>query len=238
MRIAPLAKARGVNVRWRPFLLGPIFKALGWDNSPFNLYPVKGRYMWRDLDRICGALALPFMQPSPFPQNTLAASRVAMVALAQDWGEDYCRAIYRARIRRGPQYRRAYNHCRGAHVTGKERGRHIAGGARRHDQVGIARADRGGATARHFRRAELRDARRRIVLGQRPAGGRARLGVGSLSPLAGRGWRAALAASRVRGRFRLAQNRGHAPSPDAPSLRSDASTSPRPAGRGKLCVLT
>jgi 2-hydroxychromene-2-carboxylate isomerase len=94
MRIAPLAKARGVSVRWRPFLLGPIFKAQGWDNSPFNLYPAKGRYMWRDLERISGALALPFKQPSPFPQNTLLATRVALVALAQGSGEDYCRAIY------------------------------------------------------------------------------------------------------------------------------------------------
>ena len=96
MRIASLAQARGVTVRWRPFLLGPIFKAQGWDNSPFNLYPAKGRYMWRDLERICDALGLPFVQPSPFPQNTLAASRVAMVALAQSWGEDYCRAVYGA----------------------------------------------------------------------------------------------------------------------------------------------
>jgi len=101
MRIAPLAAARGVNVRWRPFLLGPIFKTQGWDNSPFNLYPAKGRYMWRDLERICGALDLPFAQPSPFPQNTLLAARVAMVAVAQDWGEDFCRAIYRAEFGEG-----------------------------------------------------------------------------------------------------------------------------------------
>jgi 2-hydroxychromene-2-carboxylate isomerase len=101
MRIAPLAATRGVDVRWRPFLLGPIFKAQGWDNSPFNLYPAKGRYMWRDLERICGALDLPFAQPSPFPQNTLLAGRVAIVALAQDWGEDYCRAIYRAEFGEG-----------------------------------------------------------------------------------------------------------------------------------------
>ncbi len=101
MRIAPLAAARGVNVRWRPFLLGPIFKAQGWDNSPFNLYPAKGRYMWRDLERICGALGLAFVQPSPFPQNTLLAARAAMVALAQGWGEDFCRAIYRAEFGEG-----------------------------------------------------------------------------------------------------------------------------------------
>src|SRR4051794_27994955 len=101
MRIAPLAKARGVNVRWRPFLLGPIFKSQGWDNSPFNLYPAKGRYMWRDLERVCGALGLPFVQPLPFPQNSVLAARIALVGLAQDWGEDFCRAIYRAEFGEG-----------------------------------------------------------------------------------------------------------------------------------------
>ena len=92
MRIA--ADARGLAVRWRPFLLGPIFKAQGWDNSPFNLYQAKGRYMWRDLERICGELALPFTRPPVFPQNTILASRVALVGLAQGWGEDFCRAVY------------------------------------------------------------------------------------------------------------------------------------------------
>jgi 2-hydroxychromene-2-carboxylate isomerase len=101
MRIAPLADAGGVTVRWRPFLLGPIFKAQGWHNSPFNLYPAKGRYMWRDLERICGAVDLPFVQPSPFPQNALLAARVAMAGLAQDWGEDFCRALYRAEFGEG-----------------------------------------------------------------------------------------------------------------------------------------
>ncbi len=94
MRIAPLAEASGVTVHWRPFLLGPIFKAQGWDNSPFNLYPAKGRYMWRDLARTCETLSIPFTQPPRFPQNALLAARVAMAALAQDWGEDFCRAVY------------------------------------------------------------------------------------------------------------------------------------------------
>jgi 2-hydroxychromene-2-carboxylate isomerase len=53
MRVAPLAWQSGVMVRFRPFLLGPLFKAQGWSTSPFNLYPAKGRYMWRDLERIC-----------------------------------------------------------------------------------------------------------------------------------------------------------------------------------------
>lgn len=101
MRIAPLAKAGGVDVRWRPFVLGPIFKAQGWQTSPFNLYPDKGRYMWRDLERICGALNLPFVQPEPFPQNSLLAARVALTGLADTWGENYCRAVYRAEFGEG-----------------------------------------------------------------------------------------------------------------------------------------
>lgn len=101
MRIAGSAAARGVTVRWRPFLLGPIFKAQGWDNSPFNLYPAKGRYMWRDLARICEALGLPFQQPAAFPQNTILASRVALAGLARGWGEDFCRAVYAAEFGEG-----------------------------------------------------------------------------------------------------------------------------------------
>jgi 2-hydroxychromene-2-carboxylate isomerase len=96
MRAASLAERAGVALRWRPFLLGPIFKAQGWNDSPFNLYPAKGRYMWRDVARICAAQGLPFKRPAIFPQNTLLAARVALVALDQGWGEDYCRAIYTA----------------------------------------------------------------------------------------------------------------------------------------------
>jgi len=101
MRIGGLAKISSVEVRWRPFLLGPIFKGLGWETSPFNVYPAKGRYMWRDLDRICSVLELPFAQPSPFPQNSLLAARVSLIALAQNWGEDFCRAVYHAQFAEG-----------------------------------------------------------------------------------------------------------------------------------------
>ena len=101
MRIAPLAKSAGVAVRWRPFLLGPIFKAQGWDTSPFNLYPAKGRYMVRDCERQCDALGLTFRLPEPFPQSTLTAARVALVGLAAGWGEDFSRAVYRAQFAEG-----------------------------------------------------------------------------------------------------------------------------------------
>lgn len=101
MRISPLAEAAGVAVRWRPFMLGPIFKEQGWTTSPFNLFPAKGRNMWRDLERTCGTIGLPFVRPTTFPQNTLLAARVALVGLAEPWGEDYCRAIYRAEFAEG-----------------------------------------------------------------------------------------------------------------------------------------
>jgi 2-hydroxychromene-2-carboxylate isomerase len=95
MRIAPLAATAGVTIRFRPFLLGPIFKTQGWDTSPFNLYPAKGRYMWRDLERLCVDFGLPFRQPEAFPQPSLLAARVALVGLAENWGEEFCRAVFR-----------------------------------------------------------------------------------------------------------------------------------------------
>jgi 2-hydroxychromene-2-carboxylate isomerase len=96
MRIAPLAREAGVTVRYRPFLLGPLFKAQGWDTSPFNLYAAKGRNMWRDLERLCGDLGLPFRRPEPFPQNSLLTARVALVGFTADWGERFCRAAFLA----------------------------------------------------------------------------------------------------------------------------------------------
>jgi 2-hydroxychromene-2-carboxylate isomerase len=96
MRIPPLAREAGVTVRYRPFLLGPLFKAQGWDTSPFNLYAAKGRNMWRDLERLCGDPGLPFRRPKPFPQNSLLTARVALVGFTADWGERFCRAAFQA----------------------------------------------------------------------------------------------------------------------------------------------
>ena len=60
MRITPLADAAGIALKFRPFLLGPVFKAQGWETSPFNLYVSKGRNMWRDLERLCEELTCHF----------------------------------------------------------------------------------------------------------------------------------------------------------------------------------
>ena len=103
IRIAPLAREAGVTVRFCPFLLGPVFKAQGWNTSPFNLYPAKGRNMWRDLERLCGDVNLSFRRPEPFPQNSLLAARVALVGLNTTWGEEFCRTVFRAEFCEGRQ---------------------------------------------------------------------------------------------------------------------------------------
>ena len=66
MRMEELARAAGVAVVWKPLLLGPIFRAQGWSTSPFNLYPAKGRYMVREMERLTAARGLRFKMPSPF----------------------------------------------------------------------------------------------------------------------------------------------------------------------------
>jgi 2-hydroxychromene-2-carboxylate isomerase len=100
MRLENLVSGHAVELRWRPFLLGPIFASHGWRNSPFNLYPAKGRYMWRDIERVCGALDLPLKRPDPFPQNSLLAAR-ATLALVEKDRPAFSRAVYTAEYAQG-----------------------------------------------------------------------------------------------------------------------------------------
>jgi 2-hydroxychromene-2-carboxylate isomerase len=96
MRIDKLAAARGVEVEWRPFLLGPLFHAQqGLKDSPFNTFPVKGQYMWRDMERSCEKYSLPFRRPHRFPQNGLLASRITLALPQADRG-NFVKAVYQA----------------------------------------------------------------------------------------------------------------------------------------------
>jgi 2-hydroxychromene-2-carboxylate isomerase len=100
LRVAALAEERGVSVAWRPFLLWPIFAAQGWRDSPFNIYQAKGRYMWRDLKRICDAMGIPLKRPEPFPQPSLLAARVAL-GLEGDERSNFSRQVYIAEFGQG-----------------------------------------------------------------------------------------------------------------------------------------
>ena len=94
MRIEAVADAAGAQLVWRPFLLGPIFAEQGWNDSPFNIYPTKGRYMWRDLERLCDEYALDFRRPSVFPRNGLRAARIACLAADEGWCAELTRAVF------------------------------------------------------------------------------------------------------------------------------------------------
>ncbi len=97
MRIGEAAAGAGAPLEWRPFLLGPIFtEQLGIKDSPFNVFPVRGRYMWRDVERLCEKYRLPWKRPSAFPRNGLLAARVGCVADEEPWLPEFVRAVFRA----------------------------------------------------------------------------------------------------------------------------------------------
>ena len=95
-RVEDAARGAGLSVIWRPFLLGPVLKSMGIEDSPFNVYPVKGRYMWRDVERLCTRAGLPFRKPSVFPRNGLIAARIAIVGCSEAWGPNFVKGVYRA----------------------------------------------------------------------------------------------------------------------------------------------
>ncbi len=68
----------GVEVKYRPMFLGGVMKATG--NSPPGTVPAKGRYLGKDLRRWAKHYDVPFRFNSVFPQNTLSALRLALVA--------------------------------------------------------------------------------------------------------------------------------------------------------------
>jgi 2-hydroxychromene-2-carboxylate isomerase len=101
LRIEALAEEVGIALRWRPFLLGPIFAAQGWTNSPFNLYPNKGRYMWRDIARRAGRNGLTIVRPEVFPQNSLIAARLALAGREAGWMPAFSKALFHAQFCEG-----------------------------------------------------------------------------------------------------------------------------------------
>ncbi len=91
-----MAKVSGVTVNWKPFLLGPVFAAQGLADSPFNIYPIKGANMWRDMARICERENIPLQRPGIFPANSVLAAKLAMVGGVDGWIAGFSRAVYTA----------------------------------------------------------------------------------------------------------------------------------------------
>lgn len=93
MRIEETASRLGVTVIWRPFLLGPIFRSLGWTNSPFVLQKAKGDYVWQDMVRQSAKHGLPWQKPTDFPRSSLLPLRVALLGAEQNWCAAFCREV-------------------------------------------------------------------------------------------------------------------------------------------------
>ena len=66
-------KRVGRPLRWRPFLLGPVFKITG--QPPLVEIPMKGQYSKHDFLRSARVHKVPYKQPAKFPIGTVAAMR-------------------------------------------------------------------------------------------------------------------------------------------------------------------
>lgn len=85
-QLAALART-GATVRLVPILLGALFREIGQADVPlFAMPPAKARYIGLDMERWARWWGVPFVQPSKFPQRTIAAQR--SILLAGDLGDD------------------------------------------------------------------------------------------------------------------------------------------------------
>ncbi|KAG1206091.1 hypothetical protein G6F35_011314 [Rhizopus arrhizus] len=95
-RVDALAQAAGVRVDLRPFLLGPIFQAQGWNDTPFRLFPGKGAYMMRDIARLADKYGVVYNRPRLFPRMSVLPARIGLLGQDEPWGRDFCLAVFRA----------------------------------------------------------------------------------------------------------------------------------------------
>lgn len=95
-RIDELAAKYGRKVKWRPVLLGVIFKATG--AAPLTTVPLKGEYSKLDFARSARFMGIPYNPPSRFPLPTQMAARAYYWLLDHNHGmaRAFAKAVYRA----------------------------------------------------------------------------------------------------------------------------------------------
>ncbi|HYH99291.1 2-hydroxychromene-2-carboxylate isomerase [Hyalangium sp.] len=94
-QLAAVVKRTGAELRWRPFLLGAVFKATG--NVPPITNPSKGMYLAKDLEDWTHYLGLPsFRLPDTFPVDSLKANRLGLVAAEHGSIAPFSHAAFRA----------------------------------------------------------------------------------------------------------------------------------------------
>ena len=101
MRVADVAKEKGVEVKWRPFLFGAIFKMMKLPAPPMQMSPQKFKYMWLDVVRQAKRRGLDMNPPPEFPRSGVLPSRVTLIGLGEDWGEEFSRRVFQANFVHG-----------------------------------------------------------------------------------------------------------------------------------------
>ncbi len=80
-QIGAIAAAAGATLRWRPMLLGALFKEIGTPDVPlFTMPAAKRTYIGRELGRWANWWGVPFRFPSRFPMRTIAPLRLTSCA--------------------------------------------------------------------------------------------------------------------------------------------------------------
>ncbi len=93
-RVEEVARRTGATLRWRPVLLGGVFKATG-NHAPLET-PAKLRHMHVDLARWSQRLGVPLRWPATHPFSTVLALRATLAAEKQGRIAPFTHAVFRA----------------------------------------------------------------------------------------------------------------------------------------------
>lgn len=95
-RVQEVARRAGVDLAYRPFLLGGLFQAIGTPNVPlFEMPEPKKRHAVADMFRWAARFGVPFAFPTRFPMSTVKALRMVL-ALPDEQRAPLVNAVYRA----------------------------------------------------------------------------------------------------------------------------------------------
>lgn len=87
-RLRALTSGRAVQLRYRPMLLGGVFRAIGAGDGPMaTLPPAKRDHLARDLIRWADLDGIPFAQPAAHPMRTVRALRTLLGLSEARWPE-------------------------------------------------------------------------------------------------------------------------------------------------------
>jgi 2-hydroxychromene-2-carboxylate isomerase len=96
-QLEALCHKHGAPLRWRPMLLGAVFKSIKGPDIPLSTFsPAKQAYYAKDLARWAAHWKVPFQWPSRFPMRTLKPLRLLFALEGKPEYSAFLQACYRA----------------------------------------------------------------------------------------------------------------------------------------------